>query len=331
MGGEYLESGVDLKKGEGMVSMIKELSKRQMRKEVLRGVGGFQAMFKLGGGYRSPVLVSCTDGVGTKLRVAIESGKHRGIGLDLVGMCVNDLATSGAEPLFFLDYYGANRIEGEVLKEVICGILEGCKECGMSLVGGEIAEMRGMYRDEGGYDLAGFVVGVVEEGEVIDGSKIGVGDYVIGLESSGFHSNGYSLIRKVLFEENGYGLRDWVSEFGKRVEDILLEPTRLYVRELDRIKRRVEVKGLAHITGGGVEWNVGRIVPKGLEVYYNDRKMGGVFEWIRGVGGIGDEEMGRVFNLGVGMVVIIGRGELGCFESIEGLGGWEVIGEVRKV
>ena len=331
MGGEYLKSGVDLVKGEEVVGMIQDLSKGQMRKEVLRGVGGFQAMFKLGGGYRSPILVSCTDGVGTKLKVAIESGKHRGIGIDLVGMCVNDLATSGAEPLFFLDYYGANRIEGEVLKEVILGILEGCKECGMSLVGGEVAEMRGMYRDECGYDLAGFVVGVVEEGEVIDGSKIGAGDYVIGLESSGFHSNGYSLIRKVLFEENGYGLRDWVSGLGKRVEDILLEPTRLYVKELNRIKGKVEVKGLAHVTGGGIDWNVGRIVPEGLEVYYNDRQIGGVFEWIQGVGKIEYEEMRRVFNLGVGMVVIIGSGELGMFESIEGLGGWEVIGEVRKV
>jgi phosphoribosylformylglycinamidine cyclo-ligase len=305
----YRDAGVDIDAGEALVERIKPHVKRSMRKEVLGGLGGFGALFELPiERYRKPVLVSGTDGVGTKLRLAIETGRHDTIGIDLVGMCVNDVVVQGAEPLFFLDYYATGKLSVDVAESVIKGIVEGCVQAGCALVGGETAEMPGMYA-AGDYDLAGFAVGIVEKDLIIDGSKTQPGDVLIALPSSGPHSNGYSLIRKLLERAHatpttrlGAGL----------LYDALLTPTRIYVKTVLALMQQVSVHGVAHITGGGLLDNIPRVVPEGLEVVINRNSwtLPPVFQWLQQQGNIDEHEMLRTFNCGVGMTICIAANQL---------------------
>ncbi|HEY3729715.1 MAG TPA: phosphoribosylformylglycinamidine cyclo-ligase [Steroidobacteraceae bacterium] len=300
----YRDAGVDIDAGDALVERIKPLVKRTARPEVLAGIGGFGAMVELPPHrYRRPVLVSGTDGVGTKLRLAIETQRHDTIGIDLVAMCVNDVVVQGAEPLFFLDYFATGRLNVDIAATVIGGIVEGCAQAGAALVGGETAEMPGMYQ-EADYDLAGFCVGVVEKEAIIDGSRIGPGDAVIGLASSGPHSNGYSLIR-TLIEVAGATAATQVA--GSSLFDQLLTPTRIYVRSLLALIRALPVHGLAHITGGGLRDNIPRVLPRGLEVALQRSAWprSPVFDWLAHTGAMAEEEMYRTFNCGIGMAVIV--------------------------
>jgi phosphoribosylformylglycinamidine cyclo-ligase len=299
----YRDSGVDIDAGDALVERIKPLVKRAQRPEVLAGIGGFGALIELPAGLRRPVLVAGTDGVGTKLRLAIDTGRHDTIGIDLVAMCANDVVVQGAEPLFFLDYYATGKLDVTVAEAVIRGIVEGCVQAGAALVGGETAEMPGMYHGED-YDLAGFCVGVVEKDSIIDGRAIGAGDAVIGLSSSGAHSNGYSLIRKLvaLDKADGRTMLD-----GRPLFERLLAPTRIYVKSLLALIGKVPVRGLAHITGGGLTDNVPRVLPAGLEVVLARRSWprDPLFDWLQRTGRIEREEMYRTFNCGIGMVAIV--------------------------
>jgi phosphoribosylformylglycinamidine cyclo-ligase len=298
----YREAGVDIDAGEELVERIKPRVKRSMRPEVLGGIGGFGALVEIPlDRYRKPVLVSGTDGVGTKLRVAISSGRHDSVGVDLVAMCVNDVVVQGAEPLFFLDYYATGALDVNVAERVIAGIVEGCVQAGCALVGGETAEMPGMYHGKD-YDLAGFCVGVVEKDRIIDGSLSAAGDVILGLPSSGPHSNGFSLIRKIL-EVSGADLAAPVE--GVPLIDRLMAPTRIYVKPLLKLLERVRVHGLAHITGGGLIDNIPRVLPDGLEAVLERRAWTAnpVFAWLQAQGRVPDSEMYRVFNCGIGMTV----------------------------
>jgi phosphoribosylformylglycinamidine cyclo-ligase len=302
----YRDAGVDIDAGDALVERIKPMVARTMRPEVLAGIGGFGAMVELPlGRYRRPVLVSGTDGVGTKLKLAIETGQHGTIGIDLVGMCVNDVVVQGAEPLFFLDYYATGRLDVEVAARVIEGIVEGCTQAGAALVGGETAEMPGMYSG-GDYDLAGFCVGVVEKDAIIDGTRVQPGDAVIGLASSGPHSNGYSLIRKLVGVAGATAATELA---GRPLFEQLLTPTRIYVKSLLALMRALPVHALAHITGGGLSDNIPRVLRDGLEVVLQRAAWprAAVFEWLAEVGGITDTEMHRTFNCGIGMIVIVAR------------------------
>jgi phosphoribosylformylglycinamidine cyclo-ligase len=298
----YREAGVDIDAGEELVERIKPAVRRSMRREVLGGIGGFGALVEVPlDRYRQPVLVSGTDGVGTKLRLAIDTGRHDTVGIDLVAMCVNDVVVQGAEPLFFLDYFATGKLDVDVAERVIAGIVGGCVQAGCALVGGETAEMPGMYHGKD-YDLAGFCVGVVEKDDIIDGSKTVAGDVVLGLPSSGPHSNGFSLIRKIL----QVGGADVTAEVaGVALIDLLMAPTRIYVKPLLALLRGLRVHGLAHITGGGLIDNIPRVIPQGLEVVLerNSWPREAVFEWLQAQGRVADEEMYRVFNCGIGMTV----------------------------
>ena len=297
----YKDAGVDIDAGNELVERIKPLVKRTRRPEVLAGLGGFGGMFALPPGrYREPVLVSGTDGVGTKLMLAQHLGQHKTIGIDLVAMCVNDVLVQGAEPLFFLDYFACGKLDNNVAVDVISGIAEGCLQAGAALIGGETAEMPDMYSD-GDYDLAGFTVGAVERDEIIDGSKIAAGDAIIGIASSGPHSNGYSLIRKVLERAP----HDTIG--GAAASERLLEPTRIYVKAILALIQSVNVKGLAHITGGGITENVPRILGGALDAEIDTKSWarGPVFDWLAKTGNIDTAEMRRTFNCGVGMVVMV--------------------------
>jgi phosphoribosylformylglycinamidine cyclo-ligase len=299
----YRDAGVDIDAGEELVERIKPLVGRSQRREVLAGIGGFGALVELPRGYRQPVLVSGTDGVGTKLRLAIDSGRHDTIGIDLVAMCANDVVVQGAEPLFFLDYYATGKLRVEVAEAVVRGIVEGCVQAGAALVGGETAEMPGMYHGED-YDLAGFCVGVVEKDAIIDGARTAAGDAVIGLASSGAHSNGYSLIRKLLAAAGA--TRATLLE-GRPLLERLLEPTRIYVKPLLALLRELPVHALAHITGGGLTDNIPRVLPAGLEAVLERSRWhrDPVFEWLQHAGRVAPAEMYRTFNCGIGMVVIV--------------------------
>jgi phosphoribosylformylglycinamidine cyclo-ligase len=300
----YRDAGVDIDAGDELVERIKPVVKRTMRKEVLAGVGGFGALVEVPlDRYRRPVLVSGTDGVGTKLRLAIDTGRHDKIGIDLVAMCVNDIVVSGAEPLFFLDYYATGKLRVDVAEAVIRGIAEGCELAGAALVGGETAEMPGMYHGDD-YDLAGFAVGVVEKDRIIDGTRTAAGDVVIGLASSGPHSNGYSLIRKLI---SVAGANDKTQLEGRPLFDRLLTPTRIYVKSLLALAQKVDVKGFAHITGGGLTDNIPRVLPDGMEVVLQRRSWARdpVFEWLASTGRIAAAEMYRTFNCGIGMVAVV--------------------------
>ncbi|HTX06726.1 MAG TPA: phosphoribosylformylglycinamidine cyclo-ligase [Steroidobacteraceae bacterium] len=325
----YRDAGVDIDAGDELVERIKPLVARVRRPEVLAGIGGFGAMVALPPGYRQPVLVSGTDGVGTKLRLAIDSGRHDTIGIDLVAMCANDIAVQGAEPLFFLDYYATGKLRVDVAEAVVRGIVEGCAQAGAALVGGETAEMPGMYHGED-YDLAGFCVGVVEKEAIIDGSAVRAGDAVIGLASSGPHSNGYSLIRRLLALSGGDSA---LQLEGKPLLDRLLAPTRIYVKPLLALARKVPVHALAHITGGGLTENVPRVLPEGLEAVLERRRWhrDPVFDWLQRVGNIETAEMYRTFNCGIGMIAVVSPAHL--TQTLELLAAHgesaQLIGEIR--
>jgi phosphoribosylformylglycinamidine cyclo-ligase len=299
----YRDAGVDIDAGDELVERIKPLVRRTQRPEVLAGVGGFGALVGLPQKYREPVLVSGTDGVGTKLRLAIDTGRHDRIGIDLVAMCVNDVAVQGAEPLFFLDYYATGKLSVTVAESVIAGIAEGCVQAGCALVGGETAEMPGMYHGND-YDLAGFCVGVVEKSGIIDGRKVAPGDAIIGLASSGVHANGYSLVRKLITMA---GANESTLLNGKTLFDRLLEPTRIYAKNMLALAAALPVHGFAHITGGGLTDNIPRVLPEGCAAHL-DRKQwhhDPVFDWLANIGDISNAEMYRTFNCGIGMVVIV--------------------------
>jgi phosphoribosylformylglycinamidine cyclo-ligase len=296
----YRDAGVDIDAGDELVERIKPRVRRSMRPEVLGGIGGFGALVEVPmDRYRRPVLVSGTDGVGTKLRLAIDTRRHDGVGIDLVAMCVNDVVVQGAEPLFFLDYFASGKLDVDVGERVIAGIIEGCVQAGCALVGGETAEMPGMYHGAD-YDLAGFCVGVVEKDAIIDGSKTSAGDVVLGLPSSGPHSNGFSLIRKILKLSDADISADLQ---GVSLIDRLMAPTRIYVKPLLKLIGEVPVHGLSHITGGGLVDNIPRVLPDGLEVILErgSWRRDPVFEWLQQQGNIADAEMYRVFNCGIGM------------------------------
>ncbi|HEY6620301.1 MAG TPA: phosphoribosylformylglycinamidine cyclo-ligase [Steroidobacteraceae bacterium] len=326
----YRDAGVDIDAGDELVERIKPRVKRSMRSEVLGGIGGFGALVEVPlDRYRKPVLVSGTDGVGTKLRLAIDTQRHDGVGIDLVAMCVNDVIVQGAEPLFFLDYYASGKLDVVVGERVIAGIIEGCVQAGCALVGGETAEMPGMYHGAD-YDLAGFCVGVVEKDAIIDGSMTRAGDAVLGLPSSGPHSNGFSLIRKILQLSNA----DLEADLqGVSLIDRLMAPTRIYVKPLLKLMREVPLHGLSHITGGGLVDNIPRVLPDGLEVMLERSawRREPIFEWLQQQGKIVDAEMYRVFNCGIGMTVQVSAGD--AQRAIDNLraAGQEalVIGEVR--
>jgi len=300
----YKGAGVDIQAGNALVERIKPVAARTRIPGVLAGLGGFGSLFELPvDRYRRPVLVAGTDGVGTKLKLAIESGRHGGVGIDLVAMCVNDIVVQGAEPLFFLDYYATGKLDLEVAAAVIEGIGQGCEQAGCALVGGETAEMPGMY-PPGDYDLAGFCVGVVEKDRILDGSRVRVDDVLIGLPSSGPHSNGYSLIRKVL-ERAGAGFGDPLD--GKPLGDLLMAPTRIYVKSLLQLLQSVPVHAFAHITGGGITENLPRVLPEGCSalIDLDAWQPPAIFEWLRTQGGIEEAEMLRTFNCGIGMIVCV--------------------------
>ncbi|HEY3858197.1 MAG TPA: phosphoribosylformylglycinamidine cyclo-ligase, partial [Gammaproteobacteria bacterium] len=299
----YRDAGVDIDAGDELVERIKPAAKRTLRPEVMGGLGGFGALVELPSKYKQPVLVSGTDGVGTKLKLAIDSGRHGSIGIDLVGMCVNDVLVVGAEPLFFLDYYATGRLDVEVATDVITGIAKGCELAGCALVGGETAELPGMYQGED-YDLAGFSVGVVEKTKIIDGSKVAEGDLVIGLASSGPHSNGYSLIRKIL-AVSGASFEQRLE--GRSIIDRLMEPTRIYVKPLLKLIEEVPVHAFAHITGGGLTENIPRVLPEGMGVEIDSKSWPrpAIFEWLMQEGHVALPEMYRTFNMGIGMVIVV--------------------------
>ncbi|MBX3701023.1 MAG: phosphoribosylformylglycinamidine cyclo-ligase [Dokdonella sp.] len=315
----YRAAGVDIDAGNEVVERIKPLVKRTFRPEVMAGLGGFGALFELGGRYREPVLVSGTDGVGTKLKLAQMLGRHDSIGIDLVGMCVNDVLVQGAEPLFFLDYFATGKLDVATTVAVIGGIARGCELAGCALIGGETAEMPDMY-PPGEYDLAGFTVGAVEKSALIDGSQIEAGDVIVGIASSGAHSNGYSLIRKIVARAGN----PWDLDLGGvSLADALLAPTTLYVKPILTLLKQLPVRGMAHITGGGLKENIIRVVPAALGIALDGSawKRPALFDWLQREGNVAREEMLRTFNCGIGYTLILRRDQAGhAIDVLEGLG-----------
>ncbi len=301
---DYKSAGVDIEAGNALVDRIKPIAAKTRNAGVMAGLGGFGSLFELPlDRYKNPVLVSGTDGVGTKLKLALETGIHNSVGIDLVAMCVNDIVVLGAEPLFFLDYYATGKLDVDTAASVIEGIGKGCEQAGAALVGGETAEMPGMY-SEGDYDLAGFCVGIVDKDKIIDGSKVKAGDKLIGIASSGPHSNGYSLIRKIV-ERSGLS---WSAELnGKALGQTLLEPTRIYVKPLLELLKSVDVHALAHITGGGITENLPRVLPKELSaaIDLNSWQMPEIFSWLQQQGNVAQNDMLVTFNCGIGMIVCV--------------------------
>ncbi|WP_394261969.1 phosphoribosylformylglycinamidine cyclo-ligase [Moraxella boevrei] len=330
----YKDAGVDIDAGEALIQRIKSVAKATARSEVIGGLGGFGALYRIPQGYKSPLLVSGTDGVGTKLKLALDLNQHDTIGQDLVAMCVNDLLVCGAEPLFFLDYYATGKLDVDVAESVIKGIGDGCLLSNCALIGGETAEMPGMYHG-GDYDLAGFCVGVVEEDEVITGENVGQGDVLIGMASSGVHSNGYSLVRKVI-EVSNTDLKTAELD-GKPLKDVLLAPTRIYVKAINALQKHLgnaNIHAMAHITGGGLTENLPRVLPDDLsaEINLNSWEFPPVFKWLQQKGNIEQMEMVRTFNCGVGFVVVVPAEK--CDEAIEFLNkqgetAWQ-IGQITK-
>ena len=299
----YRDAGVDIDAGDALVENIKPFAKRTMRPEVMAGIGGFGALCGLPAKYKEPILVSGTDGVGTKLKLAFELNRHDTIGIDLVAMSVNDILTQGAEPLFFLDYFACGKLDVATATDVVKGIATGCEQSGCALIGGETAEMPGMY-PSGEYDLAGFAVGVVEKSKIINGSTIQAGDVVLGLASSGAHSNGYSLIRRIIAEKKV----DLTAKLdGRPLSEVILAPTRIYVKPVLQLMQSIDVKGLAHITGGGIVDNVPRVLTEGLTAHIDGKSWPRppLFTWLQEQGNVAEAEMLRVFNCGIGMVIIV--------------------------
>jgi len=326
----YRDAGVDIDAGDELVERIKPRVRRTLRPEVLGGLGGFGALFEIPPGrWRHPVLVSGTDGVGTKLRLAIDTGRHDTVGIDLVAMCANDVVVQGAEPLFFLDYFATGRLDVDVAERVIGGIARGCELAGCALVGGETAEMPGMYAGED-YDLAGFCVGAVEKDRILDGSATRAGDVVVGIASSGPHSNGFSLIRRLI---DVAGADESTLVDGEPLFDLLMAPTRVYVRPVLDLLGTQEVHGIAHITGGGITDNLPRVLPAGLEARIDPGgwRMTAVWDWIRRTGNIADEEMRRTFNCGIGMTLQVPPGAADdVITRLHALGEQAgIIGEIR--
>jgi phosphoribosylformylglycinamidine cyclo-ligase len=309
----YKKAGVDIDEGERFVKMISPLVKTTFRKEVMTDLGSFSGLFNLDlKKFPDPVLVSGTDGVGTKLKVAFMADKHNTVGIDLVAMCVNDILTCGAEPLFFLDYFATGKLSAEKAKDVIEGIADGCRQSGSALIGGETAEMPGFYPD-GEYDLSGFSVGAVNRDDIIDGSTVQEGDVVVGLRSNGIHSNGYSLVRKVFFEKAGMKADTYVEEFGHSLGEELLRPTKIYVNAWKALKEAgVTPSAMAHVTGGGIKDNLPRVLPDNLGAEIDESKWPtpAVFTMIQKIGGVPLDDMRRTFNMGIGYILVIKQGEL---------------------
>ena len=330
----YKKAGVDIDEGDRFIGLISPLARKTFRPEVMTGIGSFNALFKVNTRkYKKPVLVSGTDGVGTKLKIAFLTDRHDTVGIDLVGMCVNDILTSGSEPLFFLDYFASGKLNPEKAAEVIKGIVEGCKQAGCSLIGGETAEMPGFYPD-GEYDLAGFAVGVVEKDRIISGSKIKKGDALIGISSSGLHSNGYSLARKLFFDIKKMKASARIAEFGTSLGEELLKPTKIYVKAFNAIRDKVRVKGMAHITGGGIPGNLPRIFPKGISAVIGEGSwpVPPVFQVIRKMGKVPVADMRMTFNMGIGYIIVIPETEADKAISILRKTGYDsfVIGTIEK-
>ncbi|BCM23935.1 phosphoribosylformylglycinamidine cyclo-ligase [Methyloradius palustris] len=326
----YRDAGVDMEAGDALVEQIKPYAKRTMRPEVLGGIGGFGSLFEVPKKFKNPVLVSGTDGVGTKLKLAFQLNKHDTVGIDLVAMSVNDILVQGAEPLFFLDYFACGKLEVGTAAQVIKGIAAGCEQAGCALVGGETAEMPGMY-PAGEYDLAGFAVGAVDKEAIINGTTISEGDVVLGLASSGAHSNGYSLIRK-LIEQSAIS---WDSDFhGKPFRDVVMAPTRIYVKPLLKLLATLPVKGMAHITGGGITENIPRVLPEGLtaEIKKSSWQLPALFSWLQAQGNVTDDEMYRTFNCGIGMAVIVSAEHAAQAQALLSAEGEQVftIGHIRR-
>ena len=325
----YRDAGVDIDAGNALVERIKPHAKSTLRPEVLGGLGGFGGLFSLPPKYREPVLVSGTDGVGTKLKLAMDMNRHDTIGIDLVAMCVNDIIVTGAEPLFFLDYYATGKLDIDTAEQVIAGIAEGCRQAGAALNGGETAEMPGMYSGSD-YDLAGFAVGVVEKSRILDGAAVRPGDLLLGLASSGPHSNGYSLIRKVL-EREGNPLDQPCG--GTTIGEAVLSPTRIYVKPLLRLLEETEIHALAHITGGGLTENLPRVLPRGTiaEIDQTSWTRPPIFDWLAEKGNIEPAEMLRTFNCGIGMVVVLPEASLDMAQSLLNASGIDnvVIGSLK--
>ncbi|EGG35753.1 phosphoribosylformylglycinamidine cyclo-ligase [Paenibacillus sp. HGF5] len=307
MSDTYKQAGVDIAAGNEAVERMKKHVKTTFRPEVMTDLGGFGALFKLNKDqYEEPVLVSGTDGVGTKLKLAFAMDQHDTIGIDAVAMCVNDIVVQGAEPLFFLDYLACDKVIPSKIESIVKGIADGCNQAGCSLIGGETAEMPGMY-SEGEYDIAGFTVGIVDKSKMINGSNIAAGDTVIGLASSGVHSNGFSLVRKLLLEDAGYSLQQELPELGGRLGDVLLAPTKIYVKPLLGLLKEIEVKGMAHITGGGFIENIPRMLPEGVnvDIEYGAWPILPIFKLMQDKGSISNKDMFTTFNMGIGMVLVV--------------------------
>jgi phosphoribosylformylglycinamidine cyclo-ligase len=303
----YRDAGVDIDAGNALVDNIKSVTERTRRPEVISGLGGFGGLFELPAGYRQPVLVSATDGVGTKLKLAMKLGLHGTVGIDLVAMCVNDLIVCGAEPLFFLDYYATGKLDVAMATDVVSGIGRGCELAGCALIGGETAEMPGMY-EGGDYDLAGFAVGIVEKEDIIENTRVKPGDHLIGLFSSGPHSNGYSLIRKIV-ERDGSDLSQSFED--TTLGEALLAPTEIYVAAAKRLSQNMQVNALAHITGGGIVENLPRVLPAGTqaEIDLVSWELPAIFKWLQEKGNVADLELYRTFNCGLGMIVCVSESD----------------------
>jgi len=306
----YSDSGVNIDEGYKAVEMMKSYVKSTFTKNVLCDLGGFGGLFELDvKNYKNPVLVSGTDGVGTKLKLAFMMDKHDTVGIDLVAMCVNDILCQGAKPLFFLDYVATGKLKAEKVADIVKGISEGCKEAGCALIGGETAEMPGFYSD-GEYDMAGFAVGIVDKDKIVDGSSIIDGDVLIGIPSSGIHSNGYSLVRKLFFDKMGYNERTYIKQIGDTLGNVLLKPTRIYTRIVKEVMNKFEVKGMCHITGGGFIENIPRIIPHGLGVEIdNSWEIPPIFSVMQRMGNIEVNEMFKTFNMGIGYIFVVNKGD----------------------
>jgi len=330
----YKKAGVDIDEADKFVKMISPMVKTTFRKEVLTDIGLFAGLFKLDiKKYKEPVLVSGTDGVGTKLKIAFQADKHDTVGIDLVAMCVNDILTVGAEPLFFLDYFAIGKLDAERASQVIKGIVEGCRQAGCALIGGETAEMPGFYK-KNEYDLSGFAVGVVNKNEIINGAEIKEGDAVIGVASSGLHSNGFSLVRKVLFDIRKMKIDQYVSELGCSIAEELLKPTKIYVNAFFALKGKVKIKGMAHITGGGIPGNLPRIFQKNISAKINKNSwdIPPIFKFIEKIGKIDKKEMYKVFNMGIGYIFIVDKSDVDKTLKTLSKNGYKsyIIGEILK-
>ena len=327
----YKDAGVDIEAGEQLINRIKPFANQTKRKESIGGLGGFGSLFEIPEKFNKPVLVSGTDGVGTKLKLAFDLNKHETIGQDLVAMCVNDILVQGAEPLFFLDYYACGKLEVDTATIIIKGIAAGCLLANCSLVGGETAEMPGMY-DDGEYDLAGFCVGAVEKNRIINGSKVKEGNLVLGLASSGAHSNGYSLIRKIISHSKVDLNKDF---YGEKLADVLMKPTKIYVKSILTLIEKVNINAMAHITGGGIMENIPRVLPVHLsaKINKNSWKLPSLFQWLKDEANLDDAELYRTFNCGIGMTIIVDEKDAQEASNILRKLGEEVyiIGSIKKL